>query len=79
MSFCKTFSDSLISCVDDDVPMRQYLDMHLGPNEDGEPAPAPKRSSELNWLLMKSNAKYMSDCQDHELGDRQERRRRERE
>ncbi len=55
----------MIIYVDDDVPMRHYLDMQLGGNEDGEPAPAPKKSAELNWLLLKG--KYMNDCQDHEL------------
>ena len=55
---------SKIIVEDDDVPLDHFMDLQLGPNEDGEPTFAPRKSHELAWALLVH--KYKQDCQEVE-------------
>ena len=59
---------------DDDVALDHLLDIQLGPNEDGEPMPAPRKAPELCWAML--SHKYKKDCEELTLEvTRQERER----
>ncbi len=61
---------------DDDVPLDHFMDLQLGPNEDGEPTFAPRKAHELAWALLAH--RYNKDCQDLEREVLRQRRERQR-